>query len=818
MTAFTAPTPRPAARAVHQIDAERARFYELLWGEQPGYVFVAAGLPAADVRARGWPLAAGEQPGDPAQLADKMLLLLWTRADGDAFKAAGRPHTGKVFAWPQEARDLDRYVARLSAEYDNVYVRPYLADTPDGAKRGDAPAAARIVRVEDAPADPGALAPPYSFVLQTSAYSRQAFYILPDALPWHQVQRIATGLAERLNADSGGSNAAQFTRVPTTRNTKEKAERYRVTLHEGAGPVALDRVARSALPGGLPELRSAVLVDSDGRERRASAEPADPALWADLPDGAALMRSPRYQALFAKRPQLAALAMGKRVALPTKHGMRDSGSEQVAVLISNLLTTGRPGPDGRFVPGLGAPPENEIRAVALYWRETLRPGCPGYCADVDRLIAEYRPVGYAPEATTNLQTDRPARAPRPLEAPKHTGRPAGQRNEQADRLFGMLAESVGRVVSTPDLARALGVTDRMVREYLSDLRSAGVLETTRTRYGLRITRAEIKSAPVSEPTPEAQPGQSGNRPAAEVQECGIRTVEIAHQAAMHGEHTAPQVPASPAADAAVTDLAAQVADWIACYGYRWRAIQAAARHEYGDEVDCDELRRAFDLHPWRAYRAELRSLDDAALLVRCRSSARAHQRAVRRCDPRVGWYATRLAMAEEERRRRRLDLVAPEPGSRRRKRATWSERNAAAAATVERLSDQAKRLPDGEPGTTRALAALDAQQTAPPAPAPASADTERPRLPGLMAHVEEERRSPRQRLIERLSQLGVAVPESLLTAEHRARLGIEVPSGAYRLEELLALGVTPPGPDALTLEQLADLAEAMAAWQAAGNP
>jgi biotin operon repressor len=756
MSTFTAPTPRPAARAVHQIDAERARFYELLWGEQPGYVFVAAGLPAADVLARGWPLAAGEQPGDPTQLADKMLMLLWTRADGDAFKAAGRPHTGKVFAWPQEARDLDRYVARLSAEYDNVYVRPYLADTPDGAKRGDAPAAARIVRIEDAPADPGTLAPPYSFVLQTSAYSRQAFYILPDALPWHQVQRIAAGLAERLNADSGGSNAAQFTRVPTTRNTKARAERYRVTLHEGAGPVALDMLARAALPGGLSELRHAAPTVGDGRERR-SAEPADPALWSDLPDGAALMRSPRYVALFQRRPQLAALAMGKRVALPTKHGMRDSGSEQVAVLISNLLTTGRPGPDGRFVPGLGAPPEAEIRAVALYWRDTLRPGCPGYCADVDRLIAEYRPVGYAPEATTNLQTDRPARAMRPLEAPKHTGRPAGQRGEQAERLARILAESIGRVVSTPDLARALGVTDRMVRAYLSDLRSAGVLETARTRYGLRITRAEIKSAPVSEPTPETQPGQSGNRPAAEAQECGIRTVETAHQAAMHGEHTAAQVPASPAAAAAdaapdladaaavTTDLAAQVADWIACYGYRWRAIQAAARHEYGDEVDCDELRRAFDLHPWRAYRAELRSLDDAALLVRCRSSARAHQRAVRRCDPRVGWYATRLAMAEEERRRRRLDLVAPEPG-RRRKRATWSERNAAAAATVERLAGQAKRLTDGEGGYTQACwealdaargpvegtrpavrlvartesVAGDAQETALPAPAPAA--------------------------------------------------------------------------------------------------
>jgi hypothetical protein len=115
------------------------------------------------------------------------------------------------------------------------------------------------------------------------------------------------------------------------------------------------------------------------------------------------------------------------------------------------------------------------------------------------------------------------------------------------------------------------------------------------------------------------------------------------------------------------DLAELVAEWVECYGHRWRAIKAAAQNDYGDALDLDELRRAFDLHPWRAYRAELRSLDDAALLVRCRSSARAHQRAVKRCDPRAGWYVARLEMAEEERRRR---------GS------TWWQKNPEAAGSA----------------------------------------------------------------------------------------------------------------------------------------
>lgn len=702
------PAPR---RAAHQIDPERARFYELLWGNTPGFVFVAAGLPASDVIARGWPLAADEQPSDPTQLVDKILMLLWTRTTGDAFKAAGRPHTGKVFAWPAEARTLDRYVARLSSEYDNVYCRPYVADTPEGAKRGDAPVTARIIRVEDAPADPGTLAPPYSFTLQTSAYSRQAFYEVPEDLPWHQHQRIATGLTQRLSADSGGPNAAQFTRVPTTRNTKAKAERYRVTLNEGAGPVALDTLARAALPGGLPELRSAAFV-GDGRERCAS-KLHDPALWANLPDGAELMRTARYQALFTRRPQLAALAMGKRIALPTKYGIRDSGSEQVAVLVSNLLTTSRPGPDGTIVPGLGAPPEEEIRAVALYWRETLRPGCPNYEIDIDRLITEYRPVNYAPEPTTSAMSATAAPALRLLEEPRHKGRPAGQRSEQADRLLSLLADRVGQVVNTGDLARKLSVTDRMVREYLSDLRTAGVLETARTRNGLRVTRAEIKSeAPIERPAeaPEHMIAQIGNRPKAEALEYRSTTPENGDAAVMH-ENTPPRSGAAvspctaPECGIVAVNLLHLVEDAVAVIRatpkerldtstgeivtYRPRpslkAVMVLIRQNQPELTDAQIVAGwALYRDTWGRERERIAGLADDALLGAVRTFGRKLERARRVDNPRLGYWATLLTMAEGEMHRRGLKLI--DLPKLRRPKQSREERKTAQRERAERLA------------------------------------------------------------------------------------------------------------------------------------
>lgn len=211
---------------------------------------MVAGLPGADILARGWPLAEDER-ADPSA-ADSIFMLLWTRATGDAFKAAGRPHTGKVFAWPEEAAKLDRYVQKLAAEYDNVYVRKYLAPTPEGAKSGETLATARLLQIEDVPAELPPWMLPLSFTLQTSEHKGQGFITFAEEWPIGWLLAVAKGLSTRLGADTGGSNPAQYTRVPTTRNTKAHACRFKVRLVEGAGP---GDFAAVALPGGLAELR-----------------------------------------------------------------------------------------------------------------------------------------------------------------------------------------------------------------------------------------------------------------------------------------------------------------------------------------------------------------------------------------------------------------------------------------------------------------------------------------------------------------------------------------------------------------------------------
>ena len=283
----------------------------------------------------------------------------------------------------------------------------------------------------------------------------------------------------------------------------------------------------------------------------ATSAPTDPTCWDDLPDGDALMDTPRYRALFARRPQLRILAKGERVTLNTAAGPKDTGSEQVAVLIANLLTTGT-----ADAPGRGAPPLTEIRAVALHWHEILRPGYPlaAYKADIDRLIAKYTPALYAPEPTRTLGI-RHTSTPRPR-TPAHCRR-AGQRATQANALATLLSAKVGHVVTSADLARALTVSPRMIGLYLHDLRIAGRLDTTRAGHGLRITRigepcAAAAAAAVaarksprrrSAPPPSAPPPTGsepiGNRTQADEATQGSTTPKNEVSPVMHGEHTAP---------------------------------------------------------------------------------------------------------------------------------------------------------------------------------------------------------------------------------------------------------------------------------------
>lgn len=670
----------------HQVDEERAAFYRTLWGDAEGYLQIAAGLPAADILARGWPLAPDEQPRNPAELGDKVLMLAWTREHGDCFKAAGRPHTAEAFAWPAEARALDRYVAELAEEYDNVYCRKYLAATPEGAKRGEAPAHAQVVQVEDAPAELPADLPPFSFELQTSAYSRQGFYRLPHPLPWAQVERLAGGLARRLGADSGGSNPAQYTRIPTTRNTKARAGRFRVHLLEGGGPVALDELARAALPGGLAELRGG---DGAGAKRGREHEAAklDAALWVEVegyrghlapggllrrPDGT--LRRPRADHPTARilRGARGASDIYDRWAAIAGGLGRDGSKTGWRFYLAETLR-------------LYGYPQAEARAIL----EALAPdGGADPRADIDRVIGKvWARATRAPESPTRGYTPSPAPAPwLPVRAPR--GRPAGARAAQVERLGELLAARIGGRITRPQLGELLGVGPRAVAAYLAQLRAspAWLVELRALgRGGLLVEKCDRKSPAESvieaSESVIAAPAEDAAQPVA---------APIVESVAPHGDHTPPDPPAGAASPAAAgaLDLGELVAEWVEAYGYRWRAVRRAAQVE-GLEAGA-ELRRVFDLHPWRAFRLELRGLADRALLRRVKLLARSHQQAVKQADRRRGWYERRFLMADEERRRRGLDLLTET--RQRRRQEDFDARKASAAQVAGRLGDQARKL------------------------------------------------------------------------------------------------------------------------------
>jgi hypothetical protein len=276
----------------------------------------------------------------------------------------------------------------------------------------------------------------------------------------------------------------------------------------------------------------------------------DPAAWEgrSAERGRLLQGSPRYQALFARRPQLAALAMGRRVVTTRDGYPDDSDSAQLAVLVSNLLTTGRAGSGGRLVPGLGAPPEDEIRNLALFWQPKLCPNASPehFRAHVDYEIGRYRPDGYAPEATRLL--GQAAAEPPELEAPRDRGRPSGQRAEQAEHLVALLAEHLGEIVTLGALGCALNVGERMVRLYIDDLGER--VELARARYGLHVVRVEINSTALADSSlaatelshhanPAEESAQIGNRSPDESGSTGVLMPKNADQVLHTEEHTAP---------------------------------------------------------------------------------------------------------------------------------------------------------------------------------------------------------------------------------------------------------------------------------------
>jgi hypothetical protein len=317
----------------------------------------------------------------------------------------------------------------------------------------------------------------------------------------------------------------------------------------------------------------------------------DPALWEGVsPErGAALMASSRYKALFGNpRRQLFKLQAGHRVTTYRDGSPDDSDSAQVAVLVNNLLTVGR-STDGKgtIVPGLGAPPEAEIRAVALHWRERLRPGCSldKYRWQVDYEIARYRPEGYAPAATEHIPGAKAA-TPGELQPARHRGRPAGARAAQVERLGAYLAERVGERVTRPQLAEILGVKIRAVACYLATLRTSEAWEVAiraAGRGGLVVEKCARKSAPESVQTPAPKEATEG----AVTPNCDA--------APALGSTPAPPCPLRPAPAAAGDAPALDTADLLALIDAGRIAIRRGLDPRTGEQGDTGRSRASREL-------------------------------------------------------------------------------------------------------------------------------------------------------------------------------------------------------------------------------
>lgn len=106
-----------------------------------------------------------------------------------------------------------------------------------------------------------------------------------------------------------------------------------------------------------------------------------PEAWADLPSGAVLAHSRRFQALYKVNDQLRAVVSGAGVSVAGD----SSVSAQRAVFVNQLLRA-------KF-------PYNEIRALAEHFSGVLQSNPKWFAADIDRLIVKYTPQGYSPEST-----------------------------------------------------------------------------------------------------------------------------------------------------------------------------------------------------------------------------------------------------------------------------------------------------------------------------------------------------------------------------------------------------------------------------------
>lgn len=190
-----------------------------------------------------------------------------------------------------------------------------------------------------------------------------------------------------------------------------------------------------------------------------------PDAWDDLPDGGPLWHS-AYVAAVARRPgrePLAALLRGERAVITKEDDTVDaSDSAQIAALCYNLMS--------------GNVCEAHIRAIALYLKDTIRPGraLEHFKAHVDAELRRYRPKHYKP---TPIRSTGAARQLDPLPPPQHKSELKSRaRKDRPQPLAGPAgylawlreqvdAQSGSVMLSQAQCAKRLGCCVRTIKRY-----------------------------------------------------------------------------------------------------------------------------------------------------------------------------------------------------------------------------------------------------------------------------------------------------------------------------------------------------------------
>ena len=310
--------------------------------------------------------------------------------------------------------------------------------------------------------------------VQSSASSQQAWLRLDAPLSARERSTLQRRIFAPTQADSCSSDAVHMVRVPFGCNTKRHG-RFAVHMAETGGPVY-----------SVAELRARYVVKPVAPAQEGD-EPAA-ADWTNLPDGDALLNSPRWKLAIERRPDLRLIiSEGGRKTVEggvQNWGADDSDSAQRATLVYNFRSWKDP---HHF-------PDAEIRAVLWALKPLVGSGktAQQYRDDIDRLLLRYRARAYDPAPTRALTkavsgARRPQQlAPKAEPLPRGPGRPAGSQEARRAALLKHLGtlepDAFGRrVYRVRLLARAFKVSERTIHGDMSALVKAEAL--TRDQVG-----------------------------------------------------------------------------------------------------------------------------------------------------------------------------------------------------------------------------------------------------------------------------------------------------------------------------------------------